>query len=119
MVVITVYKRWEDNNDEYGLRPDSIQAQVYVCEPTEEPAEKWNWEPYGEPFTIKASENWQYKVKNLPLEKEDGTRLTYSVHETERVPGYYSSYSGLMYPANARGKKQNTMNSLRASSPIA
>ena len=75
---VTATKVWDDWEDEYGLRPESITLQLLQ-----------NDIPFGDPVTVTPDEdgNWRYTWKNLPKVDADGEAYVYTVVETP-VPGY-------------------------------
>ena len=73
---LTVTKVWDDNNDQDGLRPDSIQVQLYA-----------NGEVLGEPVTLTAAEKWTHTWTELD------ENLTYTVKENSTVDGYTATIS--------------------------
>ena len=77
----TVTKVWNDNNDQDGKRPTSIQVQLY----TDGTAE-------GSAVTLTEAGGWTYTWNNLP-EKQNGTDIVYAVTETGVPTGYTSSTS--------------------------
>gem|GEM_PF-996834 len=76
-----VTKVWEDNNDQDGKRPASIQAQLYADGTAE-----------GSAVTLDAANGWSYTWSNLP-EMKDGTTIVYTVEETEAPSDYTEAYS--------------------------
>ena len=77
---VTVKKTWNDNNNQGGLRPESITVNL-----------KANGNVVN---TIKLSEesNWNYTFESLP-KYNDGVELTYTVDEA-RVEGYEKAITG-------------------------
>ena len=77
---VTVKKTWNDNNNQDGLRPESITVNL-----------KANGNVVN---TIKLSEesNWNYTFESLP-KYNDGVELTYTVDEA-RVEGYEKAITG-------------------------
>ncbi|MGX7059073.1 Cna B-type domain-containing protein [Vagococcus humatus] len=73
---LTVTKAWEDNHNQDGLRPDSIQVQLYADEET-----------YGKPVTLSKDNNWTHTWDNLP-KLSNGKVIKYTVKEITKVPGY-------------------------------
>ena len=69
---LTVTKAWDDNNDQDGIRPDSIQVQLYAN----------GKEVEGGLVTLKASENWTHTWTGLD------ENLTYTVKEVSDIDGY-------------------------------
>ncbi len=73
---ITVTKVWDDSNDKDGIRPDSIQVQLYA-----------NGEKSGDVVTISANSNWRHTWDDLD-EKKNGETIEYSVKEVSDAAGY-------------------------------
>ncbi|WP_251713604.1 Cna B-type domain-containing protein [Lactococcus ileimucosae] len=73
---VTVTKYWEDNNNQDGLRPDSIQVQLYA-----------NGEKLGEAVTLSKDSKWTYTWKSLS-QKYEGKDILYTVKEITKVNGY-------------------------------
>ena len=69
-VLIKAVKKWEDNNDEYGKRPNSVVLQVLVGD--EIVAEQ----------KVTESDSWSYSFK-LPKYDSLGNEIEYSVDEKE------------------------------------
>ncbi|SEM22015.1 LPXTG-motif cell wall anchor domain-containing protein, partial [Streptococcus gallolyticus] len=68
---ITVTKVWDDNGDQDGIRPDTIQVQLYA-----------NGKKSGDAITLTAADNWTYTWTGLD------ENLTYTVKEVSDVEGY-------------------------------
>ena len=90
MVSRTVEKRWEDNNNQDGIRPNSVEIQLYA-----------NEETLGENYKIKLTSGedgiWQdeelkYTWTNLPKYK-DGKEIIYTVKEVNIANGYTATYA--------------------------
>ena len=76
----SVEKVWNDNNNQDGKRPTSIQVQL-----------KANGSNNGEVITLSSNNNWKNTWTNLP-KYENGKEITYTVEEV--VPeGYAASYN--------------------------
>ncbi|MGM0124332.1 hypothetical protein IGI37_001709 [Enterococcus sp. AZ194] len=73
---ISVTKVWEDGNNQDGLRPASIQVQLYA-DGTEQ----------GAPVTLNAGNNWRHTWTGLD-EKQAGQTIVYTVQEVGSVTGY-------------------------------
>ncbi|WP_285015719.1 MULTISPECIES: Cna B-type domain-containing protein [Lactococcus] len=73
---VTVTKHWDDNNDQEGLRPDSIQVQLYA-----------NGEKTGVPINLSRDSDWNYTWKDLST-KIEGKDVLYTVKEITKVNGY-------------------------------
>lgn len=73
---VSVTKKWDDNNNQDGKRPNSILVQLY--------ADK---ESKGEPVELKEANDWSYTWNELP-EKQNGQTITYSVKEVNVHPDY-------------------------------
>ena len=75
----TVSVNWSDKNDVYGVRPSSLELQLYA-----------DGEAYGSPVSVYASDGWVYTWTSLPARKTGQTTpINYSVAVTEE-PEYYS-----------------------------
>ena len=77
----TVTKEWNDGNNRDGIRPKSVEVQLYA---NDEPVE-------GQTATLSADNNWTHTWENLLEEDSNGATITYSVKE-EDVTGYEASY---------------------------
>ncbi len=79
---ITVTKAWADNDNQDGIRPDSIKVQLYAGEDAQ-----------GEEVTLSADNNWTYTWSELDA-KKDGQDIVYTVRETEVPAGYEAIVTG-------------------------
>lgn len=74
--IIPVEKIWEDNNDEFKNRPDSVIVKLFL-----------NGEDVNNSVTLNAENHWKGEFKNLPESEAD--ILQYSVKEDpEQIKGY-------------------------------
>ena len=80
----TVTKVWDDFDNEFKVRPTSIQVQLKQDEVN-----------YESPVTISSDEtgNWSYTWTNLPKYKETGEPYVYTVEEVEIPNRYEVSYN--------------------------
>ena len=76
---VTVTKRWEDNNDQDGKRPNIIKVQLYA-----------DGKAQGKEVELSAKNNWTHTFSNLPL-KAKGKEIQYQVKEVGTVKGYTST----------------------------
>ena len=76
---VTVTKRWEDNNDQDGKRPNTIKVQLYA-----------DGKAQGKEVELSAKNNWTHTFSNLPL-KAKGKEIQYQVKEVGTVKGYTST----------------------------
>ena len=76
---VTVTKRWEDNNDQDGKRPNTIKVQLYA-----------DGKAQGKEVELSAKNNWTHTFSNLPL-KAKGKEIQYQVKEVGTVKGYIST----------------------------
>lgn len=76
---VTVTKKWEDNKNQDGKRPNSIKVQLYADD-----------EKMGQEVVLKEG-SWTYTWNNLP-EKKSGKLVKYTVKEVETVNDYITSY---------------------------
>ncbi|MBQ3408448.1 MAG: Cna B-type domain-containing protein [Clostridia bacterium] len=81
---LTVVKAWDDNNNAAGKRPESIQVQLYADNVAQ-----------GEAVTITNS-NWSTVFNNLPVYKENGDVIAYTVREVNSNNIYYSEKSNVL-----------------------
>ena len=72
---ISVHKVWEDANNQDGVRPNSIQVQLWA-----------NGEKYGSPVTLNEANAWAYTWTDLD-QKANGKPINYEIKEV-KVPGY-------------------------------
>ena len=79
---ITVTKAWVDNDNQDGIRPDSIKVQLYAGEDAQ-----------GEEVTLDGTNNWTYTWTGLDAKKA-GQDIVYTVKEAGEVTGYTSEISG-------------------------
>ena len=79
---VTATKAWDDNSDADGIRPASVQFQLYA-----------NGTPLGAPVTVTKDDSWMHTWTNLN-EKESGTVITYTVKEVDVPSGYTSAITG-------------------------
>ena len=81
---IVLEKQWTDNNNAFGLRPTSIQAQLLQ-----------NNIPLGQPVTISAANGWIISYPNLPIRDSGGNLYVYTLRETTVLANYLPTYQGL------------------------
>ena len=79
MTDISVTKVWEDNNNKAGVRPASIQVQLYADET-----------PQGDPVELNEENSWKYTWKDL-AKYTAGTEISYRVDEVGETDGYLKS----------------------------
>ena len=79
---ITVTKAWDDGDDQDGIRPGSVEVQLYA-----------DGTACGDPVTVTEANNWQYTWEDLP-EYKDGKAVVYTVKETTEINGYTSNVDG-------------------------
>ncbi len=78
---VSVTLVWDDSDDEDGLRPDSVEVQLYA-----------NGAPVGDPVPLGADSGWAFAWSALDR-YADGTALVYTVEEPA-VPNGYTLASG-------------------------
>ena len=71
-------KVWDDQDNVEGLRPESIEFQLYK-----------NGTAEGKPVALSAGNNWKVTFSNLPDKDSAGNLFSYSVKEV-KVPAYYT-----------------------------
>ena len=77
----TVKKAWDDQENQDGLRPESITVQLLA-----------DGLPLGDSLTLSEANNWEGEWKNLPKYK-NGKEITYEVQETSVLGRYTASIS--------------------------
>lgn len=78
---ITITKTWEDNDNYYGLRPDSIKVHIFANDVEIQIVE------------ITADNDWKYTFNNLDKYDENGDKIEYMIAE-EVVPEYETKIDG-------------------------
>jgi len=71
-------KVWDDQDNIEGLRPESIEFQLYK-----------NGKAEGKPVTLSAGSDWKATFSNLPDKDSNGNLISYTVKEV-KVPTYYT-----------------------------
>ena len=83
---ITVTKIWSDNNDQDGVRPESITVKVSGVYSDDKTIDKTYTIKPGETGVTAGDNTWQYTFKNLPTKKATGQPINYAVAETGVIP---------------------------------
>lgn len=78
---VTVTKKWSDNNNQDGKRPNKVMVQLYGDN-----------EKVGDEIELNEGGNWTYTWTDLP-EKKAGNTINYTVKEVGEVTGYTTSQS--------------------------
>ncbi|WP_202813013.1 Cna B-type domain-containing protein, partial [Ligilactobacillus ceti] len=73
-------KTWEDNNNQDGLRPESITIRLY------------DGDGEVKHITVTAKDKWKYSFTNLPVNK-NGKKIDYTISE-DKVKDYTTSIEG-------------------------
>ncbi|NKC68572.1 Cna B-type domain-containing protein, partial [Vagococcus fluvialis] len=79
---VTVTKAWNDSENQDGIRPTSIQVQLYA-----------DGKAKGDPVTLTKANTWTHTWQELD-EKASGKEIVYTVKEVGNVPGYTVSVNG-------------------------
>ena len=79
---VTVTKSWADSNNQDGIRPASVQVQLYA-----------DGEKSGDAITLNDANSWTYTWTGLD-EKKSGSKIAYTVKEVTEIAGYTSSVTG-------------------------
>lgn len=77
----TVVKIWDDNNNQDGKRPDSIEVQLLA-----------DGKETRKNGILNQGNNWSYTYENLDKYK-DGNEIVYTIKEITEVPEYETAYS--------------------------
>ena len=80
-VALSGTKTWNDSDDQAGVRPDSIEVNL------------WKGDTLVAQQTVKEESGWTYCFADLPKYDDQGAEITYTVTETP-VAGYTTSYDG-------------------------
>jgi len=81
VVLVKAVKKWEDKNDEYSKRPESVVLQVY------------NKDRVVAEEKVSADNNWSYEFK-LPKYDEYGDEIEYTVDEKGTFKYYEKKLEG-------------------------
>ncbi|WP_156010962.1 Cna B-type domain-containing protein, partial [Streptococcus ruminantium] len=81
---IPVAKKWVDNNDQDGKRPESITIQLYANGKAID----------GQTVTLNAANSWTARFENLPKTDDEGKDIAYTIEETNVPDGYTASVNG-------------------------
>lgn len=92
---VSVKKIWDDGDDLYGKRPDSVKVSLYKQVGTGDKEEITDKE-----ITLNANNNWQHSWNNLP-KTSGGQDITYTVDEKKIPEGYNKSVNGDASAANS------------------
>ena len=76
-------KTWKDNNNQDGIRPDSITVELLA-----------NGESTGNTQTVSVDTNWEYIFKDVP-KYANGQEVIYTVREVNIPEGYTSEANGM------------------------
>lgn len=74
-------KTWKDDEDQAGIRPDSIEVKL------------WAGKTLEATQTVDESDGWTYRFDGLDKYDQQGREITYTVTETP-VEGYTTTYEG-------------------------
>ena len=78
---VPIKKVWNDENNKYGDRPDSVNIKLYADD-----------KDTGKMLVLNKDNNWNDVFTNLPL-KEDGNIIKYTVKE-EKIAKYRTQITG-------------------------
>ena len=95
---VNVNKVWDDQNDQDGLRPDSIEVELLK-----------NGEPTGTIITLSEENHWTGTFNDLPI-KENGEEIDYTVREITQIEGYTTEITENTETANNTNNTQNLEN---------
>ena len=86
---LKVTKAWSDENNQDGLRPDSVTVHLYADgEPAEEKYPTW-FTADKATLTLSAENEWSGSFDALPYLRDDGSKIIYTLRED--VPQGYTS----------------------------
>ncbi|MBU5595497.1 Cna B-type domain-containing protein [Amphibacillus sp. MSJ-3] len=81
---VSVEKVWEDGNNQDGIRPESIEVELFANGDTTE----------IDNLVLDANNNWQGEFVNLPKFNDDGEEIVYTIKEANVPEGYNSVIDG-------------------------
>ena len=96
VVEIPIEKKWDDADDQDGVRPKNITVLLYADETKVQSAT----------VVPDANGNWKYTFKNLPKFKDDGSEIVYTIDE-ETVPAYDKKIEGYIITNKHEPEKTN------------
>ena len=108
-IEITINKNWEDNQDFYQKRPETIILQIKTDETAETGEQQ---EKIVEEQEITKDENWTYTFKNLDKYDDNGQEIQYKIDEREETEGDLFNYTkeiGELEQITEQGNKQGTI----------
>ena len=85
---ITINKIWNDNNNEYQLRPKYIKVKLHTIKQNEDKTEEIT---ISKESCQVIDNKWVYVIKDLPNYDDYGNRITYRIEEIEKLDWYYQS----------------------------
>lgn len=85
---ITISKVWNDGNDEYQMRPNSIKVKLHTIK---QDADKTEEITIAKADCQIVDNKWIYVIKDLPIYDDYGNRITYRVEEVDSLDWYYQS----------------------------
>ncbi len=80
---MTIDKIWEDESDINGLRPDTIEVQVWANLKATNNKDEVRL-PYKTPIEIRATDNWTMFMIIYPKYNNEGREIFYDVTEIPR-----------------------------------
>ena len=84
---INVTKSWDDMDNKFGLRPDSITVQLYTTDANGENLTAVT----GKTLTLTAKNSWKGAFADLPQFNKDGSAIYYTVAEVNASDRYTST----------------------------
>jgi LPXTG-motif cell wall-anchored protein len=85
---LTVEKVWDDKNDKFGDRPDSVTVVLYA-----------NGEKFGR-AVLSEENDWSYTFKDLPKYDSKGKEIVFSVEEVYISPEWRAEYGEIIFDGN-------------------
>ena len=95
---VNVNKVWDDQNDQDGLRPDSIEVELLK-----------NGEPTGNVIILNEENGWTGAFNNLPV-NENGQEIDYTIRENTQIDGYTTEITENTETASNANNTQNLAN---------
>ena len=77
---LDVEKKWNDDGDRDGLRPDSVTVKLFA-----------NGEDTGKNIVLSTENDWKGSFGSIPYADDEGNTINYSVAEEDSLEGYQAN----------------------------
>ena len=108
LISMKVNKKWEDNNDQFKVRPSSITLDLYSGS-----SESTITTKAGKSVTLNASNNWSASITGLPQTDGSGKRIYYTFKESSVPANYTSTTSAVTKNSTSDGYEVTITNKIQ------